>query len=186
MTQATTRLLLIDDDPNTHGLYPEFLTAAGFQVEQAHDGLEGLAKATEHTPDIILTGIMMPKMDGFTLVEALKKNIVTARVPVIFLSHLGREEDERRSRELGVKDFIVRDMTSPREVVSRLRAQLTATEYFLGIDTESYDAARFARDMGLHTSFVCASGDNQGQRYVLRLKLIDAHTKRFEAELVCL
>ncbi|MEP7162645.1 MAG: response regulator [Candidatus Moraniibacteriota bacterium] len=177
------RLLLVDDDEEMRNIYAEILAESNFTVRQAGNGLEALEEIDKETPDLIFTGIIMPKMDGFTLVEALRKNVVTSHIPIVFLSHLGRKEDEDRAKELGVNDFIVRDTTSPREVVVRLKAQLSATHYILALDSKSYDGQKFARDMGINSDFICTSGE--GERYVLRLKQTNPQEKRFDAELIC-
>jgi DNA-binding response OmpR family regulator len=177
-------LLLVDDDADTRSIYAEFLKEAGFDVQEAGDGLEGLEKANQIAPDLIVTGIIMPRLDGFGLVEALKRNVITAHIPVVFLSHLGREEDQLRSKQIGVKDFIVRDMTSPNEVVSRIKAMLNDTEYMLGIDPFNYDAAKFANDFNLNPDFLCSERENG--KLVLKVRLREASSRKFDAELTCL
>ncbi len=176
-------ILLIDDDNETREVYVELFRQAGFRVEEAENGVEGLEKINAKRPDIILTGIIMPQMDGFTLVEALKKNVVTANIPVVFLSHLGRQEDEERSREIGVSDFIVRGITPLPEVLARIKMLLSTTEYLIAIDPTSYDGVRFARDIGLPENFVCTTGE--GERYILRVKVLDAARKQLKAEIIC-
>ncbi len=180
--EKAMHLLLADDDEETRRIYAEFLRDGGFRVIEASNGLEALELINKEAPDIILTGIIMPKMDGFTLVENLRKNMATARIPVVFLSHLGRKEDEERANELKVNDFIVRDTTTPREVLARLKSQLSATQYILGIESTTHDGQKFARDMGLHPDFVSSTGD--GQRYVLRVKQKNPGEKHFDAELI--
>ncbi len=177
------RILLVDDDNETREVYVELFRNAGFDVEEASNGLEAMEKINEKKPDIILTGIIMPQMDGFMLVEALRKNVVTASIPVIFLSHLGRQEDEERSREMGVNDFIVRGITPLTEVLSRAKMLLSTTEYLVSIDPTTYDGKRFARDMGLPENFMCMTGE--GERYVLRVKVLDAPRKQLSAEIIC-
>ena len=176
-------ILLVDDDNETREVYVELFRKAGFSVDEAHNGLEALEKINEKKPDLILTGIIMPQMDGFMLVEALRKNIVTASIPVIFLSHLGRQEDEERSREMGVNDFIVRGITPLPEVLSHAKMLLSTTEYLVALDPKSYDGQRFARDMGLPENFMCTTGE--GERYVLRVRVLDAPRKQLSAEIIC-
>lgn len=177
------RILVIDDDEETRDTYVTYLQEAGFSVTEASNGLEGLEQINESRPDIVLTGIIMPKMDGFGLVEALKKNVSTATIPVVFLSHLGRQEDESRAKELGVNDFIVRDVTPLPEVVSRIRAFFGSTEYLIAVDPTLYDGLKFARDMALPDNFVCTTGE--GDRYVLRIRLTDNTRKHLSAEIIC-
>ncbi len=177
------RILLIDDDAETRGMYADFLRQADFEVDEASNGLEGLAKINESRPDLVMTGIIMPQMDGFALVEALKKNVTTATLPIVFLSHLGRQEDEARSKELGVNDFIVRDVTPLPEVVARIRAFFGSTEFLVAIDPSLFDGRKFALDLGLPENYVCTTGE--GSHYVLRLRFTDDTRKHLSAEVIC-
>ena len=178
------RILLVDDDADTREIYAEFLRSAGYEIVEAQDGLDGLEKASQLPADLIITGIIMPRMDGFAMVEALKKNVATAHVPIVFLSHLGREEDQKRAKELGAKDFIVRDMTPPNEVIERIKEVFSTVEYLIGIDPFDYDAEKLARDLHLSPDFVCP--EKAGGRLVLKLKLRDSTERRFDAELTCI
>lgn len=178
------KLLIVDDDVNTRSLYAEALRAVNFDVREGNDGLEGLEMTSKEIPDIIVTGIIMPRMDGFQFFETLKKNIATASIPVIFISHLGREEDERRAKELGAKAFLVRDMTSPNDMIERINSILTSSEYVLGIDPFNFDAAKFATDCGINPDFVCPE-EKAGGRVVLKLRPRKGDAKHFDAEIAC-
>ncbi len=180
MTERITSVLLIDDDANSRGLYAEVFRAAHFDVREANDGLEGLEMANQIVPNVILSGIIMPRMDGFQLVEALRKNVSTADVPVMFLSHLGREEDAARSKSLGVKDFIVQSMVSPAEVVSRVKNVLENKEYCVNIDPHSLDAERLSRELGINEDLRTPDGG----KWVLRLRLRSLDKQQFDAELI--
>lgn len=179
-----TKIIIIDDDVNTRNLYADAFRAVNFDVREGKDGLDGLKLANEDVPDIIVTGIIMPRMDGFGFVEELKKNVTTAKIPVIFISHLGREEDEKRSLELGVKDFLVRDMTTPHDMITCVNSILTSKEYILAIDPFGFDAAKFAQDLELNPDFVC-SEEKTGGRVVLKLRKQSGSTNRFDAEISC-
>lgn len=182
--ENVTRVLVVDDDVNTRNLYANAFRAVNFSVREGKDGLDGLKMVNEENPDIIITGIIMPRMDGFGLVEELKKNIATARIPVIFISHLGREEDEKRAMEIGVKAFLVRDMTSPREMIERVNSILTSKEYILAIDPFGFDAAKFAEDLKLNPDFVCPE-EKAGGRIALKLRKSSGDSKHFDAEITC-
>ena len=178
------KLLLVDDDVDTRHLYAESLRAVNFDVREGDDGLDGLKMVNEFAPDIIVTGIIMPRMDGFGFVEALKKNIATAHIPVLFFSHLGREEDRKRAATLGVKGFLLRDVTTPNDMIERINDILTAKEYVLGIDAFNFDAAKFAQDFDLNPDFVCPT-EKPGGRVILRLRKQDGNAKSFDAEIAC-
>jgi len=178
------QVLLVDDDENSRTLYAESLRAVNFEVVEAKDGLEGLELATKHAPNITVSGIIMPRMDGFQLVESLKKNVSTMHIPVLFLSHLGRGEDEKRAKELGVANFLLRDMTTPNEMVEAINACLVSDTYVLGIDAFNFDAEKFAKAFNLNTDFIC-SEEKPGGRITLTLKKNKKGDRSFDAEVTC-
>lgn len=182
--ENVTKVLVVDDDANTRSFYANAFRAVNFSVREGKDGLDGLKMVNEDNPDIIITGIIMPRMDGFGFVEGLKKNIATARIPVIFISHLGREEDEKRAMEIGVKAFLVRDMTSPRDMIEHVNNILTSKEYVLAIDPFGFDAAKFAEDFKLNPDFVCPE-EKAGGRVVIKLRKSNSDNKHFDAEITC-
>ncbi len=181
MADAPIRILLVDDDVDTRSMYAEVFRMSGFDVREANDGLEGLEMSNQIVPNVVLSGIIMPRMDGFQFMEGMKKNVATASVPVAFISHLGRREDEDKARDLGVKDFIVRDMTTPSEVVTRIKALLTSADFSLPFDIHSAEAGRLFEVLGMDGTLPCMGGTNP----VLRLRLKDKDKRLFEAELVC-
>jgi len=177
------KVLVVDDDEDTRSLIVEILKAADFEVWEATDGLDGLEKIGQVFPDIVLSGIIMPRMDGFTLVESLKKNTATASIPVIFLSHMGREEDRRRAEQLGVDDFFVTTLTPPGGIVGRINSIISHSEYFITPNPYELDAQKLAQDLNLNRDFLCSEG---GEKLAIRLKLKDPSSRRFEAEIVCI
>ncbi|HWQ60179.1 MAG TPA: response regulator [Candidatus Fimivivens sp.] len=183
MGNVKRNIIVIDDDGETRALYADMLREEGFEVREAVDGLDGLEKITQMVPDAVLTGIIMPRMDGFGLVESLKRNVMTANLPVIFLSHMGREEDRVRAQSLGVNDFFVTTMMPPREIIGRVNALFSHSQYLVVPNPYELDAQRLAQDLNLNRDFLCSEG---GEKLAFRLTLKDATTRRFEAELVCL
>lgn len=181
MAEDPIRILLVDDDVDTRSMYAEVFRMAGFDVREANDGLEGLEMANQIIPNVVMTGIIMPRMDGFQFMEGMKKNVPTAAVPVAFISHLGRQEDEERARALGVKDFIVRDMTTPTEVVTRIKSLLASSDFSLSFDIHSAEAGRLFETLGMDGALPCMGGT----RPVLKLRLRDRDRRIFEAELTC-
>ncbi len=178
------KILLVDDDDDTRSLYAEVFHAAGFEVREAKDGLEGLEMITAERPDVVFSGIIMPRMDGFALAEALQSNVATSSIPIAFSSHLGRQEDLKRAKEIGVNEFIVRDIVTPNEVVVRIQSLLSHSEYTIAFDTRALDAQKLAADFRLNPNFLCS--ENGGQQFALRLRIKNASTRTFEAELVCI
>lgn len=181
MPDAPIRILLVDDDLDTRTMYAEVFRMSGFDVREANDGLEGLEMANQIVPNVVMTGIIMPRMDGFQFMEGMKKNVATASVPVAFISHLGRQEDEDKAHELGARDFIVRDMTTPVEVVTRIKSLLASSDFSLSFDTHSAEAGRLLEMLGMDKTLPCMGGTHP----VMKLRLKDKEKRIFEAELIC-
>jgi len=185
MAQESKRtILIIDDDDFTREMYANVFRNANYDVREAHDGVEGLDYATENHPDVIFTGIVMPRMDGFSLMEALAKNTQTASIPVVISSHLGREEDRKRAEQLGAKDFIVRDTTTPREVMETISALFSeGGEFVLEFDPYALDGQRMAQQLRINSHFQCMECS---EKMLLKVRTtIENGDRWFQAKLVC-
>ena len=101
------RILIIDDEDDIREVAALSLeTIAGWQVITANSGAQGLARAIEHQPDAILLDVMMPVMDGPTTFRELRKNPLTARIPVLLLTAKVQSSDQRRFADLGVQAIL--------------------------------------------------------------------------------
>jgi CheY-like chemotaxis protein len=103
---ASPRVLIVDDDPWILRMVSTLLEKRGYAIATASDGEEGLMRADQMKPDLIITDVMMPKLDGWQLVRALRSRPELALVPVIFLTALGGEEDRIRGFRLGADDYL--------------------------------------------------------------------------------
>jgi CheY-like chemotaxis protein len=142
-------ILIVDDDKDLRGVYAYNFQNAGFEVHEANDGLEGLTLATQHKPNVIFTGIMMPNMDGFEFLRILKSNVETSSIPVLISSHLGKEEDKKKAMDLGASQFLVKGMVSPVETVSLVKNLLTKKIYNVIISSDDADGKAFLTDFNL-------------------------------------
>jgi two-component system OmpR family response regulator len=113
-------ILIVDDDPSIRDVLRIGLGQAGFDVIEAGDGAEGLAKAQSSTVDLIVLDIGLPKMDGLQVCRSLRE---THQTPVIFLTAREDEIDRVLGLELGGDDYVTKPF-SPRELVARVRAVL--------------------------------------------------------------
>ena len=105
----THSILIIDDEYDIRAVAELALRAVGgWQVTTASCGSEGLVKAEQESPDVILLDVMMPDMDGIAVFQALQANSITRSIPVIFLTAKVQATDQRRFRELGVKGVITK------------------------------------------------------------------------------
>jgi CheY-like chemotaxis protein len=100
------RILIVDDDPWILRMVSTLLEKRGYAIFTAQDGEEALGRAEEVRPDLVVTDVMMPKMDGWELVRELRARPHLALVPVLFLTALNGEEDRLRGFRLGADDFL--------------------------------------------------------------------------------
>jgi DNA-binding response OmpR family regulator len=100
------KLLLIEDDTFFRGFYAAKLKEKGLEIEVAPDGEEGLQKVASFNPDIILLDIIMPKKDGFEVLQTLKEKGLTTKIPVLVFSTLGQEKDVEKARQLGARGYV--------------------------------------------------------------------------------
>jgi CheY-like chemotaxis protein len=100
------RILIVDDDPWILRMVSALLDKRGYDIVTASDGEEGLKKATQIRPDLLITDVMMPKMDGWELVRALRARADLAFTPVLFLTALSGEDDRIRGFRLGADDYL--------------------------------------------------------------------------------
>lgn len=186
-TKIMHTVLIVDDNVEIRERYKGIFENNGFKVLEAEDGIEGLNTATEEKPNLIFTGIIMPKMDGFDLIKHLKDDARTANIPIMMSSHLGRQEDKLKAQELGVKDFIISDFTPPIEVVKlarlRVEGKVDAEEYIIEIDDTARDAAKLTRDFNIQPYFKCEK--HPDETMVLALSADSEKSGEFKARFVC-
>ena len=118
------RILVVDDEPRMTKFIRMNLELEGYQVIEAHNGLEALDKARTSLPDLIVLDVMMPELDGFDTLEMLRE---VSSVPVIMLTVRADEEDKVRGLELGADDYVTKPFGA-REFVSRVKAVLRRTQ----------------------------------------------------------
>ncbi|WP_372636255.1 response regulator transcription factor [Cohnella sp.] len=118
-------ILLVDDEPDIVGLLKLFLEKE-FDVLEAHDGQEAVELFSRHSVDLAVIDIMMPQLDGFQLLQWIRRH---SKVPVIVVSAKNQETDKIAGLGLGADDFITKPF-SPLEVVARIQAQLRRTYEF--------------------------------------------------------
>lgn len=132
-------ILVVDDEKQNRALLSELLKE-DHQVLLAKNGIQALERAREHLPDLIMLDVLMPEMDGYQVIRALKADISTRDIPVIFISALDSAGDEEKGLALGAVDYIskpfhpsivrarVRNHLSLRAALNQLRAQKQALE----------------------------------------------------------
>ncbi len=103
-----TRILTVDDSPSMRALLMQALTAHGFDVEQAEDGVEALEWLATNEVDLVITDINMPRMDGFGLIENLRGSARHTDRPILVLTTESSDEKKKRARDAGATGWIVK------------------------------------------------------------------------------
>lgn len=111
----TKKVLIIEDDVMISSMYKTKLEQDGYTVVTADNGSEGLEKAGVEKADIILLDVIMPQLDGFTVLEELRGKM-GVKVPIIMLTNLGTDEDKTKGGQLGATDYIVKSSVTPAQV----------------------------------------------------------------------
>lgn len=124
MSDKQIKLLIIEDDTFLLNMYTTKFELENYIVLTASDGEEGLEKAKTDTPDIILLDILMPKMNGFEVLENLKIDDATKSIPVILLTNLNQKDEVERGLALGADDYLIKAHFMPSEIVSKIRRVL--------------------------------------------------------------
>lgn len=117
------KLLLIDDDPNLILLVKDYLEFRGYNVDTAENGREALELLDNLVPDMIICDIMMPEMDGYTLVKHIRQEPVTNRIPVLFLSAKGQSQDRVKGLNEGADVYMSKPF-EPEELVAQVESSL--------------------------------------------------------------
>lgn len=124
MPDAQIHVLLVEDDTFLSNIYHKKFEMEGFKVSLADNGEAGYEAAQKKNPDIILLDVLLPKMDGFTVLEKLKKDAATKNIPVILLTNLGQKDDVEKGLTLGAVDYLIKAHFKPGETVEKVRKAL--------------------------------------------------------------
>jgi DNA-binding response OmpR family regulator len=117
----TKKILLIEDEDALQQTMAEYLTAEKFEVVGAMDGQIGLEMAQKESPDLILLDIILPKLDGFSVLEEIKKNEKTKNIPVILLTNLESMENIQKAFEKGVVAYLIKADFKLEDVVKKIK-----------------------------------------------------------------
>lgn len=122
MSNNTKRkILIIEDDFFIRELYERQFEKEGFAIEGAPDGPEGLLKASQTKPDLILLDIMLPKLNGLDLLRTLKSKPETKDIPVILLTNLGQESVIKEGFQLGAEGYLIKSAYTPSQIIEEVK-----------------------------------------------------------------
>jgi diguanylate cyclase (GGDEF)-like protein len=128
------KILVIEDDPTVQTLIVKLLKAEGFDVVSGSDGRVGVQLALAHIPDLIVCDIMMPELNGYEVLEQLRQNSETARIPFIFLSAKADRSEQRQGMDLGADDYLTKPFKRSellRAISARLEKQTSLTQPYI-------------------------------------------------------
>jgi CheY-like chemotaxis protein len=122
MAVGLLHILLVEDDPAVAGMYKLKLELDGYRVTIAGDGEEGLRVAREQRPQLIFLDIRLPKLDGMSVLEAMRGDDRTRHIPVLILSNYGEPPLIERGLGLGAREYLLKSETTPSAVAARARS----------------------------------------------------------------
>lgn len=163
-TEPLERILIVEDEPSMRTILADCLARRGYRVLTAADGVNGLRRATEEKPDLILLDLMMPKLDGYAVCQELRR--LEIRTPILVLTARGRVEDRVRGLDLGADDYLVKPFSRD-ELLARVRALLRRSQ-----EAESV-AAKFTFG-SIHVDFTARRVVRRGADLILAPKEFDA------------
>ncbi len=120
------KILVVDDDTYLRDLYEEVLKDEGFEVDTATDGQEGLVKMTEGGYDLILLDVVMPKMDGLSVLNALSQNPPKSKNgPVILLTNLAHDPIIKEALSKGAYSYLIKTDSTPDKIIENVKKILS-------------------------------------------------------------
>lgn len=120
----TKKILLVEDDENLAAVYLTRLQAEGLEVKRVTNGEDALAIVVEYKPDLILLDVMMPKVNGFDVLDIIRNTPEVTNVKVIMMTALSQDSDIQRANNLGVDDYLVKSQVVIADVVERIKYHL--------------------------------------------------------------
>lgn len=126
------KVLVVDDEAKIRNVIKEYAEFEGYEITEASDGMEAIAKCKAEDYDIIIMDVMMPKLDGFSSIKEIKK---IKDIPVIMLSARGEEYDKLFGFEIGIDDYVVKPF-SPKELMARINAVITRSKANKSVKSE--------------------------------------------------
>lgn len=115
------KVLIIEDDSYISDMYKIKFESENFETIVAEDGINGIKEIEKQKPDIVLLDIVMPKVDGFSVLKMIKKNEDSKDIPVVLLTNLGQKDNVERGFELGATSYIIKAHFTPSEVVKKVK-----------------------------------------------------------------
>lgn len=117
-------LIIVEDDQLFRDLMTLKLNIENFTVIEAADGEEGIKKIKEEKPDLVLLDVMLPGVDGFGVLEAIRKDPALSKIKVFFLSNFDTKEDIEKGMKLGATDYLIKSQNTPADIIDKVKEAL--------------------------------------------------------------
>ena len=118
------RILVIEDDRSLQNALVEMISQEGYEAISAFDGEEGLKKISESTPDLILLDIILPKKNGYEVLDEIKKDPAKKDIPVMILTNLEEVDNVQKALDLGATTFMVKSDFSLKDILEKIKETL--------------------------------------------------------------
>ncbi len=122
--EVKKKILVVEDDETLAAVYKQRLELEGFEIKHSKNGEDALDTAIKFQPDLILLDVMMPKLNGFDVLDILRNTPATRNIRIVMLTALSQPKDAERAKELGADDFLVKSQVVIGDVVARIKHQL--------------------------------------------------------------
>lgn len=144
MNKKNVNVLVVDDDQSTREVYRDLLQLAGFSIVESADGKDALVKFKKHIPQVVFTGIDLPGLDGFSLIEHIRETDLPQPFFIVN-SHNDRQTDREKAVKFGVDGFFVRGFSAPKNVIDLVMAltKNRSRNHSWGSDPIFLDRSRF-------------------------------------------
>lgn len=120
MPNKQKRVLIIEDEPAELFALKKTVSEAGYEVITASDGQTGLEMIKNEIPDLILLDIILPKINGFDILEFVKRDTKTKNIPIIVLTNLNDQETAKKSKALGAAGHLIKINTYPHDIIRKI------------------------------------------------------------------
>ncbi len=121
MSEQRKVILMIEDDVFLRNLYRDRIEKEGFVFIEATNGIEGMNKIINESPDLVILDILLPVRGGFEVLEEMNKNGLISAIPVVVFSNLKQEIDIEEARRLGAQDYFIKSETSFSSMLGRIK-----------------------------------------------------------------
>lgn len=119
-----TKILIVEDEPMLHKALAEFLAEDGFQIMSAFDGEEAVALAKSKKPDLVLLDIILPKKDGYEVLDELKGDEKMQKIPIVLLTNLESVENIQKAFDKGATTYLVKSNYKLEDIAKKIKEVL--------------------------------------------------------------